>query len=170
MRSIATNLETDKLIEDIKKKDLDFNLSEFVRIALQQKEQIGDKLDEDVILRNLKDAKDSISKGQNNLEFWEGKQKQLYVQQEMMKSKAQEEIEKEERKKERLIEQRKNIEEAFGEVTGRKITQSEYEEYTNLSKGSIWSFAKSKIDENKLEEAPEEKPLNDEEVERLLIR
>jgi hypothetical protein len=106
MRSLYTDNETEELIEKLKSKDIDFNLSNFVKRALMN--HLGDNSNLDVIRKNIGDCKISIEKYENELNYWLELEKKAILSQELDRLKKEEEEKNKKEAEERKSKLRQN--------------------------------------------------------------
>jgi len=150
-KTIYTDFETEEIIKKVRDKEPNFNLSDFVRLALIEKSGHKTQLDEVTINKNILDSKNSLVKAQSDISFWESRLQDFLVQQEVNR---REEAERKviEEKRNALKEQaRINIMKIFKEEMGREMSEFEYEEYSKLDKSNIWAFC------DRLKQAGEQK-------------
>lgn len=139
-RTILLDNEAELTLKKLKENIPEFNFSNFVRLALIEKSQSRTDLDEPTLLKNLNDCKIKVQQANEDVYYWEQRLKDYEVQKEVRR--LQEEQEKRE-KEERIKKQQQvkiNIMKIFKDEIGREMTEFEYEEYTKLEKGNIWSF------------------------------
>ena len=139
-KHIYLDYETEGMIKKLREKQPDFNLSNFVRLALVEMTGSKTALDLATINKNKEDAKMMIEKGTKDFDFWEQKLNDFLIQEEVNK---REEAQKKllDEKKATLREQAKiNIMKIFKEEMDREMSEFEYEEYLKLEKSNIWGF------------------------------
>lgn len=139
IKTVSMDDETVKIIEDRRKADPSFNLSEFIRISLINENGENNMLPIEIIEKNLDEADHKIKIAENNKSHWEKMRRNYQIKKEMELKLKEEEEEKEKQQMERLKEKEKNIKNAFKEEMGREMTEFEYEEYSN-HKTNIWAF------------------------------
>jgi ribosome recycling factor len=133
MRSLYTDKETDELIEKLKSKDDNFNLSSFLKRALVN--HLGDNSNLDVIKRNLEDCRLTIEKYNNELKYWQELEKKAILQEELSKLKKEEETKQKAAAEERKQQLRKNRTEFTQMIAkqelNRQLNNDELDEFLN---------------------------------------
>lgn len=140
--SIYTDRETNSLINEIRKKNSNFNFSSFVKEALIKYSGIEKHLSEADILKNKRNAELEIKNKENEVEFWDNKLIELKAFHESQKIAEREAKQREEERKDILAQAKENIKETFKEECGREMTESEYLKYTENRDTfkNIWAF------------------------------
>lgn len=149
MKPVYLTQEALKALEKIKENDSEFNFSNFVQEAIINHNQTGKLLDGDLINSKLNHWKGKLEESENNIRYWEEKEKEFRVQQEIMKQKEEEQKSKAQREYEKEKEKENNIKNTFKEEMGRIMEDFEYQEYLKEG-GNIWAFCdmlKERIDD-----------------------
>jgi hypothetical protein len=141
MKSLYTDKETEELIEKLKAKDENFNLSSFVKRALTN--HLGDNSNIDVIRKNLQDCRLSIEKYQNELNYWLELEKKAILHEELTRLKLMEEEKNKLLETERREKLRKNRAE-FTQIIvkqeiGRELNDYELNDFLDGMEEGIYS-------------------------------
>ncbi len=139
MKSIYFDTEAREILNKMLKKEPSFNLSAFVKQALLKGSGFNN-LDINTIRKNKANAQAERKKVDNEIEFWNEKEKQALVDEEIMRRKNLDEaleLEAHKKKQEKIKEQVLDI---FKAQTGRDMSEAEYQAYDGLEKGNIYSF------------------------------
>lgn len=155
VKSIYTDLETDRALEIITKRDTAFNSSAFFKEKIIQFAGLGDKLNLDIIRGNIASSEQKIKTVEEDMNFWKSKETEALVQVELEKKEEREKIRTEIAEEEKSKQVKIGIFQTFQELSGRKMTDRIYEEYVekrSAGKVNIWNFSDLYITNEKKQE------------------
>lgn len=139
VKSISLDEETELIIQEKRKQDGSFNLSEFIRASLNKNNPSSNTIPLETIEKNLKEADLKIDMAKNNKEHWEKCHQNFLVNIELKKQEQERlkelELTKENKKKER----ENNIRSTFNGEMKREMTDFEFSQYEKDGR-NIWAF------------------------------